>query len=58
MVCGISTIDPKLGMDVLVGKLKLTPASETDLYRFTAAAGDRFFFDMQARIGAPSPTTI
>src|SRR5258706_6594455 len=25
IVCGISTIDPKLGMVVLVGKLKLTP---------------------------------
>src|SRR5262249_59848073 len=23
----------------------LDPAAETDLYRFTAAAGDRFFFD-------------
>jgi RHS repeat-associated protein len=31
----------------------LVPANETDLYRFNAAAGDRFFFDMQARTGAP-----
>src|SRR5262249_1995922 len=27
----------------------LDPANETDLYQFTAAAGDRFFFDLQAR---------
>src|SRR5439155_20684957 len=26
----------------------LSPANETDLYQFTAAAGDRFFFDVQA----------
>ncbi len=32
----------------------LNPANETDLYRFTAAAGDRFSFDSQARTGAPS----
>ena len=28
---------------------ELNPANETDLYRFTAAAGDRFYFDVQAR---------
>src|SRR5262249_26386824 len=27
----------------------LSPANETDLYRFTASAGDRFFFDVLAR---------
>ena len=27
---------------------RLSPANETDLYRFTAAAGDRFYFDAQA----------
>src|SRR5262249_19208664 len=27
----------------------LNPANETDLYRFTSAAGDRFFFDVLAR---------
>src|SRR5262249_32365582 len=31
----------------------LDPANETDLYRFTAAAGDRFFFRVQDRTGAP-----
>src|SRR5262249_12274532 len=30
----------------------LSPANETDLYQFTASAGDRFFFDSQARSGA------
>src|SRR5262249_6611294 len=30
----------------------LDPANETDLYRFDAAAGDRVFFDTQARSGA------
>ena len=30
----------------------LDPANETDLYQFTAAAGDQFFFDVQARTGA------
>jgi small nuclear ribonucleoprotein (snRNP)-like protein/putative NADH-flavin reductase len=29
----------------------LDPAIETDLYRFTAAAGDQFFFDVQTGIG-------
>src|SRR5262249_27209610 len=32
----------------------LSPANETDLYQFTAAAGDRFFFDMQAYAGGTS----
>ena len=32
----------------------LTPVSETDQYRFEAAAGDRLFFDVQARSGAGS----
>ncbi len=32
----------------------LTPASETDFYRFVAAAGDPFFFDARSRSGAPS----
>src|SRR5262249_51626187 len=32
----------------------LDPANETDLYRFQAAAGDRVFFDTQARSGAGS----
>jgi hypothetical protein len=32
----------------------LSPASETDLYRFNATAGDRFFFDLQANVGASS----
>src|SRR5207245_3275771 len=32
----------------------LDPATETDLYRFEAAAGDRVFFDIQARSGAPT----
>src|SRR5262249_20742081 len=27
----------------------LAPANETDFYRFTASAGDRFFFDVVAR---------
>jgi RHS repeat-associated protein len=34
----------------------LSPANETDLYRFDAAAGDRFFFDAQARSGATGAT--
>ena len=34
----------------------LDPHNETDLYRFTAAAGDRFFFDTQARTGASFDT--
>src|SRR5262249_32247655 len=29
----------------------LSPANETDLYRFDASAGDRFYFDVQARTG-------
>src|SRR5947207_8324215 len=29
----------------------LDPATETDLYRFTAAAGDQFFFDVQTGLG-------
>ena len=29
--------------------------NETDIYRFTAAAGDRFSFDTQAHTGAPAP---
>src|SRR5213076_1744751 len=29
----------------------LDPGLETDLYRFTAAAGDRYFFDVVARSG-------
>ncbi|MHB8861524.1 MAG: putative Ig domain-containing protein [Pirellulaceae bacterium] len=33
---------------------QLNPANETDLYRFTAAAGDRLYFDVQARTGASS----
>src|SRR5262249_24886268 len=32
----------------------LAPANETDLYRFDAAAGQQFYFDVQARFGAPS----
>ena len=32
----------------------LSPANETDLYRFTASAGERFFFDVQA-LGGPTP---
>src|SRR2546426_8590566 len=32
----------------------LDPASETDLYRFDATVGERDFFDVQARSGAPS----
>ena len=31
---------------------QLAPANETDLLSFTASAGDRFFFDAQARSGA------
>jgi hypothetical protein len=34
----------------------LDPAIETDLYRFDAAAGERFFFDVQARSGAINAT--
>src|SRR5439155_4280658 len=34
----------------------LSPANETDLYRFTAAAGDRYLFHMQANSGAPTAT--
>ena len=30
----------------------LDPATETDLFQFTAAAGDQFFFDVQERSGA------
>ncbi len=30
----------------------LDPASETDLYRFRASAGDRFFFDIKTRTNA------
>lgn len=33
---------------------QLTPGNETDLYRFEAGAGDRFFFDMVSRSGGPS----
>jgi subtilase family serine protease len=29
----------------------LSPSSETDLYRFNATAGERFFFDIQSRSG-------
>jgi len=32
----------------------LDPGNETDLYQFSAAAGDKFYFDMLARSGAPS----
>ena len=32
----------------------LSPANETDLYQFDAAAGDRFYFDVQARSGTSS----
>ena len=32
----------------------LSPANETDLYRFEVAAGDRLYFDAQARAGAPN----
>ncbi|MFN0054155.1 MAG: putative Ig domain-containing protein [Planctomycetales bacterium] len=32
----------------------LNPANETDLYRFTAAAGDRFYFDVTAFTGTPN----
>src|SRR6185503_1702593 len=32
----------------------LSPGNETDAYRFTAAAGTRVFFDVQARSGAGS----
>jgi RHS repeat-associated protein len=34
----------------------LDPANETDPYRFAAAAGDRFFFDVQARSGNTAAT--
>jgi hypothetical protein len=30
---------------------QLTPANETDLYKFQASAGQRFFFDVQSRSG-------
>src|SRR5439155_4256584 len=33
----------------------LSPANETDVYRFDAAAGDHFHFNMQARTGAGNP---
>ena len=32
----------------------LNPANETEPYRFNALAGDRFYFDSQARSGAPN----
>ena len=32
----------------------LAPANETDVYRFTAAAGDQFYFDLQAWSGQNS----
>jgi RHS repeat-associated protein len=32
----------------------LIPASESDVYRFTAVAGDQFKFDLGARSGAPN----
>src|SRR5262249_35060533 len=32
----------------------LTPTNETDLYRFSAAAGSQFYFDVQAHTGANS----
>jgi RHS repeat-associated protein len=32
----------------------LSPANETDLFRFDAAAGDRLYFDVQSRTGATS----
>src|SRR5205814_8903062 len=34
----------------------LEPGNETDVYRFEAAAGDRVFFDLQARSGAGGGT--
>src|SRR5204863_68405 len=34
----------------------LAPANETDLYRFTAPAGDRFYFDVLARSGTAGAT--
>ena len=34
----------------------LDPANETDLVRFTASAGDRFFFDVTARSGGSQST--
>ena len=33
----------------------LSPANETDLYRFTAAAGDRFSFDVRPARRPPAP---
>src|SRR5262249_6152826 len=30
---------------------QLAPANETDFYQFTAAAGERFYFDLQERTG-------
>ena len=35
---------------------ELNPASETDLYRFGAVAGDRFLFDVTDRNGAANAT--
>ncbi len=32
----------------------LSPANETDAYRFSAAGGDRFFFDWISRTGTPN----
>ena len=37
------------------GQRQPHPGQQTDLYRFTAAAGDRFFFDVQARGGPAAP---
>src|SRR6185436_2709245 len=32
----------------------INPGNKTDAYRFTAAAGDRFFFDWVSQTGVPS----
>jgi RHS repeat-associated protein len=45
----IPTITPGVAFDG-----EIDPANETNLYRFTANAGDRFYFDSISRTGAPS----
>jgi hypothetical protein len=48
----IATATPFTPGSVVSGSL--TPGNETDAYRFTAEAGDRFFFDWVSQTGIPN----
>jgi hypothetical protein len=52
-VATVTDLTPTLG--TAVANVTLTPGNETDFYRFTAAAGDKFFFDVtQLTLGGNS----